>query len=350
MANAGTEGGPSGGGGAAASNNNLPAWVDALLFVRKVGAEGSSNSGATMLKSCFPEESLSPSVVEDILQTALSRPLKGTKLKEIKYMFRVRDKQQSAAGAGTASTGTAGKADFEGEPITSTTLFYNCYVFYRQELYASKDAKASVSAAGSADAVASFGSASDSKLMRQAIVVVSKWPFPQLAFRLLSKLDDGLVWTSDPTVLALSGGGSVSNYRDAADTSASSRDRDSDAMVGGTGSDSIGGVDSAAITSVLMTGFAQIAVWPHPKPGSQMYLHFLGELLQYTVAQDVLASYGVNLSLATAFASMNVVTLLGPLGLLQHIWGLWELIITGKSKPLALYRKLLMLFTVVAFI
>ena len=27
---------------------------------------------------------------------------------------------------------------------------------------------------------------------------------------------------------------------------------------------------------------------------------------------------------------MNLVTLLGPMGLLQHVWVLWELLVTGE--------------------
>jgi hypothetical protein len=310
--------------------------VDALLFVRKIGSDNTTAIHNTV-KAAFPEESLSPAMVDDILTCALSKPLKGIKEKELKFMFRVRDKQltaNSGAGAGTASTGTAGEA----EEINKTTVFYNCYVFYRQELYGDK--AGSKTANTGSDGIVTFGTASDAKLMRQAVVVVSKWPFPQLAFRLLSKLDDGLVWNSDASVnssisattSSMSGWKEFANNNhdgDARESERSSGEGQSPMLGGAAGQ--VGGVDVTAVNTVFMTGFAQVAVWPRPKPGTQMYLHFLGELLQYSVAHDVLSTYGANLSLASAFSSMNLVTMLGPLGLLQHVWVLWELLVTGMS-------------------
>lgn len=325
-------------GGTDQHGGDLPEWVDALLFVRKIGSDTSSTAAHNTVKAAFPEESLSSAMVDDILACALSKPMKGTKEKELKFMFRVRDKHlATTAGAGTASTGTAGDV----EEINKTTVFYNCYVFYRQELYGDKSTQPK-SAGG--DGVITFGTASDAKLMRQAIVVVSKWPFPQLAFRLLGKLDDGLVWNSDASINQIVGGpGSMAGWKDVSDNAHRPSERSSEGGDSPTPYDKqsisqpqgsgvfVGGVDMTAVNAVLMTGFAQIAVWPEPKPGTQMYLHFLGELLQYSVAHDVLTTYGANLSLSTAFASMNLVTMLGPLGLLQHVWVLWELLVTGQD-------------------
>ena len=308
----------------------MPTWIDALLFCRKIGSDNTASITNTV-KAAFPEDSLSPAMVDDILATALSKPMKGTKLKELKFMFRVRDKQlTNQSGGGTASTGTGGEV----EEINKTTVFYNCYCFYRQEFYGDKAAHSKKDTAG-VDAV-TFGTASDAKLMRQAIVVVSKWPFPQLAFRLLSKLDDGLVWNSDPAVNNSLGATSASGWKEfPADDGRASEGSDSELAekpsISAPGSVMVGGTDLNAVNSVFMTGYAQIAVWPRPKPGTQMYLHFLGELLQYSVAHDVISTYGANLSLATAFASMNLVTMLGPLGLLQHVWVLWELLVTGQD-------------------
>jgi hypothetical protein len=329
------------------STNDLPQWVDALLFVRKIGSDHTTAVSKTV-KSVFPEESLSAAMVDDILASALSKPMKGTKEKELKFMFRVRDKQLTAnASAGTASTGTSA-GDNEGE-INKATVFYNCYVFYRQELYGDKKVL-TVSSPSAADALVTFGTASDAKLMRQAIVVVSKWPFPQLAYRLLSKLDDGLVWNADASInSSISAASSTAGWKDVTSNDGSDVARESERSSGeGTSPFSpqstvslpggqVGGVDATAVNTVLMTGFAQIAVWPAPKPGTQMYLHFLGELLQYSVAHDILSTYGANLSLSSAFASMNLVTMLGPLGLLQHVWVLWELLVTGKHYGFCCY-------------
>lgn len=333
--------------GSSEPDNDLPQWVDALLFVRKIGSDNTTAVHNTV-KTAFPEESLSQAVIDDILTCALSKPMKGIKEKELKFMFRVRDKQltsHSVAGSGTASTGTGSDI----EEINKTTVFYNCYVFYRQELYGDKNANKS----GGSDSVVTFGTASDAKLMRQAVVVVSKWPFPQLAFRLLSKLDDGLVWNSDISITGSSA--SMSGFRELP-TSTTDDPRESERSSGdsphtlGAGVGQVGGVDVAAVNAVLMTGFAQIAVWPAPKPGTQMYLHFLGELLQYTVAHDVLTTYGANLSLSTAFSSMNLVTMLGPLGLLQNVWVLWELLVTGEWSEIVRFSLYISIFLLYFYI
>lgn len=325
--------------GESESTNDLPKWVEALLFVRKIGSDNTTAIHNTV-KATFPEESLPSAMIEDILTCALSKPMKGTKEKELKFMFRVRDKALVAgAGSGTASTGTSAG---EPEEITKTTVFYNCYVFYRQEFYGDKKAVGGSNAAAS-DNLVTFGTASDAKLMRQAIVVVTKWPFPQLAYRLLAKLDDGLVWNADASInSSISALNSSAGWKEMAsndDPRESERSSEGQSPLASPhtpGGGQVGGVDAAAVNTVLMTGYAQIAVWPAPKPGTQMYLHFLGELLQYTVAHDVLTTYGANLSLSSAFASMNLVTMLGPLGLLQHVWVLWELLVTGESCVLLL--------------
>jgi hypothetical protein len=141
-----------------------------------------------------------------------------------------------------------------------------------------------------------------------------------------------------------------------------------------------------------MSGFAQIAGWPKAKPGNQMYFHFLGEMIQYTVSHQALVtmkeimkdnknndnddddeninnnnnSDNVNhdhssslvkattnqqqpqkqqqqlsgqqqqhegglISFAPTFSSINLISLLGPLGLIQHVFTLWELLITGQD-------------------
>jgi hypothetical protein len=45
----------------------------------------------------------------------------------------------------------------------------------------------------------------------------------------------------------------------------------------------------------------------------------------------VVKTYGANLSLSLSFSQMNLITVLAPLGLLQHVWVLWELLVTGQD-------------------
>jgi hypothetical protein len=51
-----------------------------------------------------------------------------------------------------------------------------------------------------------------------------------------------------------------------------------------------------------------------------MCLHFYGEMFQFHVAADLLAESAVNLSFSPVFADINLVSLLAPYGLLQHLW------------------------------
>jgi hypothetical protein len=115
-------------------------------------------------------------------------------------------------------------------------------------------------------------------------------------------------------------------------------------------------ISSEKATNILMVGFGQIAVWPVPSPGASVYFPFYGESLHFSIASDIMSTYGANLSLIPLFSSMNLVSILGPYGLLQHLWILWEMVATGKdivvvaSTPTQvcnIFSKYLILFTVV---
>jgi len=49
-----------------------------------------------------------------------------------------------------------------------------------------------------------YGYGNDDKLLRQSIILVSKWIFPQLAFRLLHKIDETLTWNTDNSTCIMS--------------------------------------------------------------------------------------------------------------------------------------------------
>lgn len=80
-----------------------------------------------------------------------------------------------------------------------------------------------------------------------------------------------------------------------------------------------------------MVAFGQLALWPNPKADTYMSLPFLGEMLCYSIPSDIYSPGRCNLSLGSACDSINIVSMLSPLGLLQHVWTLWELVITGKN-------------------
>jgi len=55
-----------------------------------------------------------------------------------------------------------------------------------------------VSSTGSMSEI-KYGDGNEDNLLRQSIIIVSKWIFPQLAFRLLHKIDETLAWNTDHT-------------------------------------------------------------------------------------------------------------------------------------------------------
>jgi len=136
---------------------------------------------------------------------------------------------------------------------------------------------------------------------RHTLVLISRWAFPQLAFRLLHKLDQAYMWTSTSIETPLVD--------------------DDDGSGGGQG----------GIANMLSAGYSQILLWPAAVPGTTASLPFFGEIFKFPVPMDVQPAYGSNLSLNTAFVSVSLVSKLGPVGLLQNIWALWELCATGKD-------------------
>ncbi len=271
----------------------LPKWAEAVVFVRRQGREG----GHTV-RTAYPSEGLSEELLDDICATAITKPLPGTCMSSARFMFRVRDKL--VAGGGEALMDA--EDEFVGYAVTKTTVFFNCYVLYRQQ-------------------VLQDGSSSAGRLMRQAVVLVSRWPFPQLAATILAKIDEAFYWNSSAEDLAQPSSPSMDSQpvNVAAERT--------EVEQGGLGWH----VSVSAVDNVLLVAFGQIEVWPAADPGATVYLHFFGDMMQFSVASDVLTTFGSNLSFGPALASVNLVALLGPLGLLQHVWALWELLVSGQD-------------------
>lgn len=198
----------------AAFNSKLPPWVTAVVFVAK-------NSVSPPVQEAYPGDILPEGMMADITALAIPDSLRGSKEQELNFMFRCRDKSEGA----------------ESRPL----MYYNCYVSYRQ--------RSSVSAGEKA-----------ANLNRQSLVLVSKWPYPQLAFRVLSKLDEALFWQVG------AGAGSGPGAEDAS--------------------------ADCSVQALLMAGFGQFDMWPKPARKFGFSLPFLGEMLQYSTPQDM---YGVRL-------------------------------------------------------
>jgi hypothetical protein len=84
-------------------------------------------------------------------------------------------------------------------------------------------------------------------------------------------------------------------------------------------------ISSPIASSILQMFFSQILQWPEPIPGKSFLLPLCGDYLSYSVAEraDLFQGPGPGrgqLSLHPVLASLNLMSLLGPHGLLQHLW------------------------------
>ena len=142
---------------------------------------------------------------------------------------------------------------------STEAFFYNCYVSYRE----------SVTASGA--------------LYRQAVVLVSRWPCPQLAFQILTKLDEACFWQLSQKEKRKgeleAGERPLQSSTDAAPPSS--------------------GVGDLATTqgtaqAMLQSAISQISSWPPPRPNSRLHAAFLGEV--FWVFVHVLVRVCVRLS------------------------------------------------------
>ena len=85
-------------------------------------------------------------------------------------------------------------------------------------------------------------------------------------------------------------------------------------------------ISSVTASNILQAFFSQILQWPDPVPGKTFLLPLCGDNLTYSVAEsgDLFQGPGPGrggqLSLHPVLASLNLMSLLGPHGLLQHLW------------------------------
>ena len=82
-------------------------------------------------------------------------------------------------------------------------------------------------------------------------------------------------------------------------------------------------ISGAIASSILQAFFSQIVQWPQPIPGKTFLLPLCGDNLTYSVAESGHLLQGQargQLSLHPVLAASNLMLLLGPHGLLQHLW------------------------------
>jgi hypothetical protein len=185
---------------------------------------------------------------------------------------------------------------------------------------------------------------------RFALVLLSQWLFPQLAYQALSVLADALVWSACSTVPA-----NVTNTKadgvNAVEYSLVGNSDDSSGTLRYLNhSDDVlvkvlclfcAGL-AAAISSLMMAGFSQVVTWPAPTANALLYVPYFGQVRHCNcdiVAEITIWSPSDDSHLQMLPYSVptdnrrpqpvNLVSMLGPVGLLQHLWIIWEFLITG---------------------
>lgn len=248
--------------------DELPSWADSLVFLSKLGARNSTTFQ-------FPPNSISEDFLADVIENAMPKSLSVSSLQDVNFLFRYRDR------VSLTPKDEADKKQEESDEEDETSsayveeyedIFYNCYVSYRQRSF--------------------IDGTSGTVLYRQAIVLISRWSFPQLAFRLLSKLDEAIYWQNNKSIVQLS---------------------------------------PSIPVNMLTIGFGQVMLWPQPQLDSSVYFPFLGEMLQYKILPDVWQTLYCDVTLSPAQWPANLVALFGPLGLLKHLWVVWEFLVTGQD-------------------
>lgn len=257
----------------------MPPWAEAIVYIRR--KELSSEVLQTPV--VFPDRALPEALIADIACNSIANAMQGTTPREINFMFRVRDKSSTL----TSPDSTVSSIS------TSTTVsstFYVCFVSYRQwSLPSDPNGK---------------------PVLKQAVVLVSKWPFHQIAYRMLSMLDETMFHQQGMAVTT----GSAGTDRASVDNFAKNE------------------MTVEMIENALMVAFGNIMCWPPGKPGHSMYMPYLGEMFEYYVPPDISSTINnAKVSLSSSFWMVNLVTLLGPLGLLQHLYVLWELVASGND-------------------
>ena len=400
---------------------DFPPWVDAMIYVFDEKSSSANRGGQSRVYVVHPNDALTDDMVQDIVDASMPiAPLFNDKytgnaeFKQESFIIRTHDKTKGGVAAvpyfdysdegdvqklkkevlaeanrdynASKSNNTdANSRDlrdeyYETPSISSNTLFYNCYVSYKERRVSTNSSgndntngRERSSSARNDDLFADDdgGDSGDVIIMRHAMIMVSRWPYPQLAFYCLDKLDSVVNW-SDFTYASLSmTAGTLENVSaslftqetpadkkqptswdiDDDDDDDDEEDERADQVVVRRKSVMTPGRAAvlkdarktfkpisffsddmrAKMVNILSTCFSQMSAFPPYTSGDDLDTIFLGEAIRYTIPMDIVPLYGQNLSLASAAVSINLLVKLAPLGLVQHILKLWELIAMGKD-------------------
>lgn len=279
------------------NNGSITANVSATTNVSSAGILSQNDDSNIKIEAICPRSSLDPSLLRDIIAHAFP-PVTSESAEELKFMFRIRDKSHTSNKVdadhhdeddnnnrgskrmsmnGKQSMKVDGSSDAFNKSDSDISLdseFLNCYVSFHKNPEIGMDSSSS--------------SDSTSDIMH-AIVFVTEWPFADLAFRILARIDE--------TLLAI--------HRT--------------------------GAGHEAARHLIEVAYAEVAGWQVNLQTKEV--PFLGESLQMRLSPRIcnLSQPEISLCLTKAVDAINVVSFFHRAGLLNHIWTLWELVITGKD-------------------
>mmetsp|Transcript_2872 Transcript_2872/g.4372 ORF Transcript_2872/g.4372 Transcript_2872/m.4372 type:complete len:903 (-) Transcript_2872:40-2748(-) len=259
------------------NDNNIETTPWAVAIVVVVFDE----SHGQQIKTVYPPNSVSDNVLSDIKMLSMPDCLQAGSKHKFQYLLRVREKQ----------------LEFKHHCL-------NCFVSFSQ----------------SRDASTKRG------FFQRSIVLVCKHPFAALAYRILDRLTGVVEHLPQKSVVCNSG--------------------DSNGLRPPV---SIELYDSNLYASIEVA-YEHFLSWPYPTGGEHLELPFYGDIISFIVpslmtyvdygieppsrARDPSISNRVDDGLGGGsglFGDENLLSLLKPLGLLPHVWTLWELVVTGRD-------------------
>lgn len=225
-----------------------------------------------------------------------------------KLFWRCRDRSLSGFSFKDVSDEEIGTA------ITNATIFYNCYVSVISENSKDNDELEY-----------------PNECFKEIVVLISRWPFRHLAYDMLNRLHEALRLQTQ----AFKDCRQSSINSTGASIFSSPRKSDAFSFSSPGGSCSVEDDDNdrgmeIIVSSVLEVAFNQVSSWPPVSPRSFVNLNFLGDVLNFVVPSEC-SLEELNPRLTPMLLSTNILEILGPLGLIQHLWTIWELVITGQD-------------------
>ena len=251
-------------------NDDDNSWIKAILIINFNHTRGQE------VKYSYPSSSLSKSTLNDIAMLSMPENLDNndTNKHNIQYMFRVREKSN--------------------EDNDCIDIFHYCYVNFSQ-------IKMNSERRG---------------YFQQSVLIVTSQPYnvySDIVIRLTTVLND------------------IPQFQ---------------TLLNNTTMTSLSAVnDDTILDTTLQVAFQHFKSWPMPIPGKEVKLPFFGEIFQLLVPfhpiyasihnkdnrsfNHILREKG--LESGTGLYETNLVHSLDSLGLLPHLWSLWELIVAGNN-------------------